>query len=255
MDATAEILDELPRFMLMEAIQAAERGDESCPVCGELVASPERAALLAYPADYWFTLALTHRRCQQSQVLEDGNPLIKAMSPDTFSLAWRHVLRDRAPGAVLLWENKTSFDAIPSFDDVGSMDGGPGWTGYSLRQEGFIFVDDDLDQLDAPCPEGFVIVGRGDGVELREGAVHSQSFPGAPPNAWQTTASREGEVLLVYGTALQLDQFDHGHFRRRVERRKVVAGVVRYSRGNGTVLHSLETEPIERGTEDELPNG
>jgi hypothetical protein len=55
MDVTAEILDEVPRFMLVEAIQSAERGDEPCAVYGALVVGEERAALLAYfGADYWF---------------------------------------------------------------------------------------------------------------------------------------------------------------------------------------------------------
>lgn len=249
MDVTAELLDELPSFMLVEAIQAAERGDESCPVCGEMVVGPEAAALLVYLANFWFYLALAHRHCRRSQVLEDGDRLVDVMSPDTFCLAWRYILRDLPPRAVLVWENKTNFDAVPVFDDVGSVDGGPGWTGYSMRRDGFVVVDDDLDRVEAPTPEAHVIVERGDGVELRTGLVHSQSFPGSPSSRWRETADSEGEVLLVHGTALQLDRFDPEHFRRRVESGKVVAGCVPFTRREGTVLYSLETEQADRGVE------
>lgn len=256
MEIAEEILEELPRFMLVEAMQAAERGDEECPACGETVADPDHAALLVYPDEVWFSLALAHRRCQRSRMLEDGNPLIEEMSPDTFGLAWRLHLRDQPPRAVLLWENKANFDAVPSFEDVGSVDGGPGWLGYALRREGFAVVEEDLDTLDPILIADYVLVGRGDGIELRSGAVHAQSFPGLPRSAWQATAEQEGEVLLVYGTALHLVDFDSDHLGRRAERGKVIAGVVRYLRREGTVLHSLETAPRDRGTEQEvLPGG
>ena len=251
MEVTPEILDELPRFKLVEAAQAAERGDETCPVCGEPVTGPDDAAVLAYfGLDCWFYLALSHRDCRRSAVLEHGDPLVAEMSPDAFALAWRHVLRSHSPRAVLLWENKTNFDAVPSFDDVGSVDGGPGWLGYSLRQEGFAVADDDLAHLTAPRPETYFAVERDDGLELRWGAVHSQSFPGPPPRAWQAVAAGEAEVLLVHGTALQLEHFDPDHFQIRVERGKVVAGVVPYRRRTGSVRYSLESAPDWRGMEN-----
>jgi hypothetical protein len=254
MEVDSEILDEFPRFKLVEAIQAADRGDESCPVCKELVSGPEDAAVIAYTApDCWYYLALAHRRCRRSKMLEDGDPLIDAISPDTFASAWKLVQRGRSPRAVLLWENKTNFDEISSFDDVGSVDGGPGWTGYAMREEGFVAADDDLDRLTAPRPESYRVVEREDGLEIRECDLHGYSFPGTPPDAWSTTATREGAVLLVHGTALQLDHFDPEHFGRRVRLRKVIVGVLPYGRRRGTVLHSLETLPVQRGAENECP--
>lgn len=252
MEVIPEILDDLPRFKLVEAVQAAERGDEVCPVCREPIDDPGGAAVLAYFApDCWSYLALSHRDCRRSSVLEHGDPLIAEISPDTFALEWRHVLRHRAPRAVLLWENKTNFDAVPSFDDVGSVDGGPGCLGYSMRQEGFAIADDSLAMLVAPRPETYFVVERDDGLQLRWGAVHSQSFPGSPPRAWGEAAAQEAEVLLVHGTALELHSLNPEHFRSRVERGKVVIGSVPFTRSAGTVRHSLESGPDWRGIENE----
>lgn len=255
MEVADEILDELPRFMLVEAVQAAERGDEPCPACGEVVGGPDLASLLVYPAGVWFCLALGHRRCRRSRMLDDGDPLIAEMSPDTFGLAWRLEPRSQPPRAVLLWETKANFDAVPSFEDVGSVHGGPGLIGYVLRQEGFVVVHQDLDVLDALRPDPYLMIEREDGVELRSIGVHYQSFPGRSRSDWRATAEREGEVLLVYGTALRLDDFDLDHFRRRFERGKVVAGVIPYLRREGTVLHNLESEPAERGAQDDVSPG
>ena len=61
-----EILDEIPRFKLVEAIQAAERGDEMCPACHMPVSHPDRADVLAYFApDVWYYPDLFHHDCRR----------------------------------------------------------------------------------------------------------------------------------------------------------------------------------------------
>jgi hypothetical protein len=87
-EPTLEIADEVREDLLpetvVEAIQAAERGDEFCLICNQQIASPNEAALLVFEDRVFYKMALSHRVCQTSQRFYTGNVQAASLVPDPF---------------------------------------------------------------------------------------------------------------------------------------------------------------------------
>ncbi len=246
-EPTLEIADEVREDLLpetvVEAIQAAERGDEFCLICGQQIASVTEAALLVFEDRARYKIALSHRACQTSQHFYTGNVQTASLVSGTFALAWRAILREAHPRAVFLWENKTNFDGMAldfviDGDEYNDIEGGEIEDMRELK--GFEVASAPVDVLEAPRISQVGAIHRRDGLELRDFVDHNpayewQSFPTVQPDAWRTQAVYDGKILLVYGTALQLDRYDPDHLTRRIEAGKVVAGVIPFAQDDGTV--------------------
>jgi hypothetical protein len=232
MGCILEIAFEIREYLLspevMEAIQAAERKDELCPVCKAPVS--DEASLLVWQHWAQHKLSLSHRACRVSQLTRIGKSQFDEMTPYTFAVDWHAILREVWPRAVFLWENKTNFDGL-SFRG-GCCD----WNGEDMKaSKGFKVADAPVDALEAPRIAKVSAVHRRDGLELCEGVDNWCSFPGVQSDAWRARADQDGEVLVLYGTVLGLNRYDAGNVARRIAAGKVVAGVIPFGQDDGSV--------------------
>ncbi len=207
----------LPSFAVEEARQALAREDSVCPLCKGRVGRSDDASLLVTLIGPEHRIALTHRACRPSQIFAIS-PEGRALLPDTFSLAWHATLRAVSPRAVFLWENKTNFDAWAENESGGA-------TG-ALEALGFEGAEGSIDRLTPPRAHYFHAVSRGDELELRTGGVPGLRFPERQPDAWRIAAEQDGEILVLYGTALGLDHYDDDRLGRRIDAGKVVGAIV-----------------------------
>jgi hypothetical protein len=164
-----------------------------------------------------YRIALLHRACRPSQVFAisaEGGALL----PDTFSIGWHATFRAATPRAVFIWENKTNFDGWVEHES-GSSSG-------TLEFFGFERVEGLIDCIAPPRAHRFNVVNRGDGLELRMDDSPDQRFPERQSDAWRIAAEQDGEILMLYGTALGLDHYDGDRLARRIEAGKVVGAVV-----------------------------
>ena len=232
MGCSLEIASEVREYLLppevVEAMQAAERKDELCPVCKAPVS--DEVSLLVWQHWAQYKLALSHRACRASQLARIEKSQFEEMTPYTFALGWHAILRETTPGAVFLWENKTNLDGL----DFGG--GCCDWDGEDMKaSRGFKIADAPLDSLEAPRIAEVSVVHRRDGVELCEGVHEWYRFPGVQSDTWRAQADRDGEVLALYGTALGLDLYAAGNVARRIAAGKVVAGIIPFGQDDGSV--------------------
>jgi hypothetical protein len=235
------VRDYLPPPNIVDAIQAAERGDETCPICVKPVAPDQAASLLVIEDGTRYHLRLAHRTCRPSQLEYIGNSGMGALLADTFAFGWHTLLRNAQPRAVLLWDNRTNFDEV-SFD--GEYEG---WTGLEVDTwEGFEPATAELDelvlsriQLDPPFTDGIVAIHRQDCLEVLQNGHQWHALP-AQSDSWREQADRDGEILLLNGTALRLDRYDAGHVNGRIAASKVLAGVIPFERDDRTAPREAE---------------
>jgi hypothetical protein len=232
--------------MLVEATQAAERGDETCPVCGRCVTSDQKASLVLVDDGARNYVRLAHRTCRPSQIERIEPSGIAVMLADTFAFGWHTLLRKATPHAVLLWENKTNFDEL-TFDGLYED-----WTGLEVEEwMGFKPATSGLDELAMPLIDldptwGYstVAIHRKDCLEVIESGHQWHTLPGQP-ESWREQADRDGEILLLNGTVLRLDQYSADHVNERIAAGKVLAGVIPFAQDDGTAPLLPCQEPRE----------
>jgi hypothetical protein len=193
--------------MVVEAMQAAERGDESCLICDRKIFSAGEAALLVFEDWAFHRMALSHRACQTSQHFYTANVQTASLVSGTFARAWRAVLREAHPRAVFLWENKTNFDGIAldfvfDQDEYNGIEGGESKEMRELK--GFEIARVPIDVLEAPRISQVGAVHRRDGLEIRDFADHEpayewQSFTTVQPPDWRRQAAYNGEICCSTG--------------------------------------------------------
>jgi hypothetical protein len=167
---------------------------------------------------------------------------------DTFAFGWHSLLREAAPRAVLLWENRTNFDEVV-FDGLDEDWTGlevDAWMGFEPATAGLDELALTRIQLDHPWEDSTVALHRQDSLEVIEHGHQWHAFP-AQPESWREQADRDGEILLLKGTALRLDQYDADHVGRRIAAGKVLAGVIPFAQDDGTAPPLPSHEPGEIG--------
>jgi hypothetical protein len=212
LEVAREVRRYLPAFCLEEALQARERGDATCPLCKRLVEVDQGASLLVTTIGPQYRIALVHRRCAASQIVDIAAP--------------RGRLRQAPPRAVFMWENQTDFDQWDGHEEGGDEVG-------SLRLFGFQTADGPVESLQPTQADYMSLAHRRDGLDLRLGEVIDRRFPEAQPRGWREQAAREGRVLAIYGTALGLGRFDPARLRERMAAGRVVSALLPYRDDQG----------------------
>jgi hypothetical protein len=239
MNSTLEIADSvresLPPPRLVEAAQAAERGDETCPVCVRHVTNDQKASLVLIDDGARHHLRLAHRACRPSQIERIERSGVAMLLAETFAFDWHSLLRKTTPRAVLLWENRTNFDelAFNGLDEDWTGLEVDQWMGFEPATAGLAELAMPPIPLDPTWGYSTVAIHRKDCLEVIEGGHQWHTLPGQP-ESWREQADRDGEILLLNGTALRLNEYSADRLNERIAAGKVLAGVIPFAQDDGS---------------------